>query len=318
MMNTRRSLLTLAVVGLLALAGPVSAQDSIPAVSAPATTAVGAITLAPGSPTYSSHIVSWVVPPAYASNCGNDAEITGQNDTMCDGDETPLDGYIVYKSTRSFPDAQNAEVTVKVPGTGPTTGPMVGMHRKVMEDLKPNTRYYIRLAAENAAGVGVLSGEMTFITAKAPDPDRVTDVMVMPLDQALMVEWTAPHPDSVDQTDLKIAEYHLQYRTSETRSRSAGDWTPPIATPMMVDGSMTEATIKDLTNGTMYDVQVRAENSAGGKGSFSRQTDDTSGTPSADAGDPDDDMTETPALPLFGILALFGGLLAAGRARLRR
>ena len=32
----------------------------------------------------------------------------------------------------------------------------------------------------------------------------------------------------------------------------------------------------------------------------------------------DDDMTDTPALPLFGILALLGGLLAAGRARLRR
>ena len=123
MMSTRRTFLTLAVVGLLALAGPVSAQDSIPAVDAPTANALGAITLAPGSPTYSSHIVSWVVPPAYASNCGNDAAIAGQNDTACNGDETPLDGYIVYKSTRSFPNAQNAEVTVKVPGTGPTTGP---------------------------------------------------------------------------------------------------------------------------------------------------------------------------------------------------
>ena len=245
---------------------------------------------------------------------------TGQSQEACQGAQTPLIGYVLYKSTKPFTTAQNAEVVVKIAGTGPTTGTMVGKHKKVMEDLKPSTRYYVLLAAENSVGVGPFhTAALTFRTADAPKPDRVTDVMVMPRDEALEAEWVAPHPDSVDQTDLKISEYHVQYRTSETTSRSPGDWMP-MPTPMMVEGDMTETSITGLKNGTMYDVQVRAKNSAGGVGSYSRQTDDTSAMPSVDAGDPEDedDMTETPALPLFGILALLGGLLAAGRARLRR
>jgi hypothetical protein len=315
MMSTRRSLFTLAAVGLgmLAMAGSAVAQATGPATEEPTAAAFGTITPAAGIPPYTSHIISWEVPLAYASNCGTDATLS-QNMMDCAPNETPLTGYVLYKSTKSFANAQNAEVVVRIAGTGPVTGARANTHRKVMEDLTPDTRYYFRLAAENAVGVGLLGGMMNFKTAKAPTPDRVADVMVEPRNAGLMVTWTAPHPDVVDQTDLKIAEYNVQYQTAATASRAVGDWMPEK--PMVVVGTMTETTITGLTNGTMYNVRVRAKNSAGGVGGYSRVTDDASGTPSADAAT--GGTTPTPALPVFGILGLGAGLVAAGRRRLRR
>ena len=66
-------------------------------------------------------------------------------------------------------------------------------------------------------------------------------------------------------------------------------------------------TIDGLINGTAYLVRVRAVDSAGNMGEWS---DSGSGTPMG--------ITPTPALPLFGAFGLGAGLLAAGRARMRR
>jgi hypothetical protein len=328
MMSTRRSLFTLAAVGLgmLVLVGSAVAQDTTPAIALPgmdpasnSDTAATAITLAvaAGMPVYSTHQISWTVPDEYRSNCGPNTDgRTDQSGEACHGMQTPLIGYVIYKSTKTFTNAQSAEVVVKVAGTGAPASGVTGdaKHKKVMTDLTPNTRYYIALAAENGFGVGPLSPIMTFQTAKAPLPDRVADVMVEPRNAGLMATWTAPHPDVVDQTDLKIAEYNVQYQTAATASRAVGDWMPEK--PMVVVGTMTETTITGLTNGTMYNVRVRAKNSAGGVGGYSRVTDDASGTPSADAAT--GGTTPTPALPVFGILGLGAGLVAAGRRRLRR
>ena len=135
-----------------------------------------------------------------------------------------------------------------------------------------------------------------------------------------MVSWTAPHPGGLDQTDVKNATYDLQYRESETTTSVPGDWMPELPEmPMSVKADMTTTTIEDLENGVMYDVRVRAVNTAGGKGAYSRQTSDSSGMPSADATTTTTPTpTPTPALPLFGILGLGAGLVAAGRRRLRR
>ena len=71
-------------------------------------------------------------------------------------------------------------------------------------------------------------------------------------------------------------------------------------------GVMTEYTFEGLMNGTEYTVQVAARNEI----DLGEYSDEEMATPMA--------ATPTPALPLFGAFALGAGLLAAGRARLRR
>ena len=154
-------------------------------------------------------------------------------------------------------------------------------------------------SGDNAPGIS---------TAAAPSPARITDVTIdSTADTSLMVSWTAP---DAGMTGLTLSKYHVQYRTSATTSpaKAAGAWTPvngPITSPM--------ATISNLTKGTMYDVQVRAENSAGGMGQWSDTVAATVGAGMGGGGTP----TPTPALPIAGIL-LLGGLLAGRGAYLRR
>ena len=110
----------------------------------------------------------------------------------------------------------------------------------------------------------------------------------------LMVSWAEPA------SHKSITHYLVDYRTA-----SAAGW-DEMATPMNVTAM--EYTIDGLINGTAYLVRVRAVDSAGAMGEWS---DSGSGTP---MGMP----TPTPALPLFGAFGLGAGLLAVGRARMRR
>jgi hypothetical protein len=117
-------------------------------------------------------------------------------------------------------------------------------------------------------------------------------------DKMLGIEWNAPA------SDVTIQHYEVRYKVA-----TASTW----MTPSMVV-TVTMATLDELTNGTQYALQVRAVNGDGRAGAWSATV---MGTPSVSGGTTTT-TTTTPALPLFGILALFGGLLAAGRARLRR
>ena len=67
------------------------------------------------------------------------------------------------------------------------------------------------------------------------------------------------------------------------------------------------AEIMNLENGTEYGVIVRAYNEREGSGTLSTESREARQTP----------MMPTPALPVFGVLALGAGLVAAGRRRLR-
>ena len=74
--------------------------------------------------------------------------------------------------------------------------------------------------------------------------------------------------------------------------------------------AVNRAVIANLTNGMTYYVRAKAKNDAGGVSA--NWSDPVMGTPTAEG------ATPTPALPVFGAFALGAGLLAAGRARLRR
>ena len=178
--------------------------------------------------------------------------------------------------------------------------------------LMPGKRYIIAVRSLNEDGdrsaltTPVNEGSGDIDTLPAPKPERVSGIMVEAGDKMLMVTWSPTYPTTGSETGLSTVEYHLQYRTTQTADASAGAWTPETDGGMTIMG-MEEATISNLMNGTSYDVRIRAENNAGGKGEYSRVTPETRGTPG---------MMPTPALPLFGMLALGAGLVAAGRRRL--
>ena len=125
----------------------------------------------------------------------------------------------------------------------------------------------------------------------APEkPVRVASPAVTARDMMLDVEWLEPA------SELDITLYRVYY-------------TPKGGTTMekLVLAPSTSTTLTSLMNGTEYTIEVAAE-SAAGLGPKSRKV---MATPMAGA-------TPTPALPIFGAFALGAGLLAAGRARLRR
>jgi hypothetical protein len=145
-------------------------------------------------------------------------------------------------------------------------------------------------------------------TNDPPSPDNVDhrDVVIKEYDAALGVEWEDPLPGGTADDDLMIEKYMVQFSTKKT----GGTWMSwphdPMEPMVMITG---------LTNGTMYYVQIKAVNDAGGvSANWSTLVD---GTPMAGGGSPTMPKP-TPALPLFGALALGAGVLAAGRARLRR
>ena len=140
-------------------------------------------------------------------------------------------------------------------------------------------------------------------TGPAPKPDNVDDrdVKVTPGDRELMVEWREP---ATGASRLAITKYQVEFSQSKAFSPASA------VLRLAPEPTTTMATISNLTNGTMYYVRIRAVNSQGGMSAWSTVTDSTAGMPSADA-------MPTPALPVFGAIALGAGLVAAGRRRLR-
>ena len=166
--------------------------------------------------------------------------------------------------------------------------------------LKAGTTYQIRVRAQNrTVGYGPWSDYHTATTKSVPGPEPSPAVskMVPPMveagDKMLMVSWTEPA------SEKSITHYQVDYKTA-----SAAEW---MDKP--IDVTALNYTIGGLVNDTAYLVRVRAVDSGDRKGVWS---DNGSGTPMG--GIP----TPTPALPLFGAFGLGAGLLAAGRARMRR
>lgn len=190
-----------------------------------------------------------------------------------------------------------------------------------LSGLKHGTRYAITARVKRvASGVTTYSDWATGVgstTLVAPALGQVKGLTLEALDGGLKATWTA----IADPVGFPIA----RYRVDVSASPSGGSF----SSQMWVDGAMTEAMVMNLMNGVEYTVTVRAQASmADGMPDTNRDLGPASEskkvTPMAGAGgtdpepDPDPMPTPTPAVPLVGILALFAGLLAAGRARLRR
>ena len=111
--------------------------------------------------------------------------------------------------------------------------------------LTNGTEYYVQVRAQNAAGNGSWSSSRKATPATKPSTPSPT---VSAGHRQLVVSWDAPSDGGDD-----ISDYDVQYKKS-----SVSTWTNANHS-----GTGTTKTISSLTNGTEYDVQVRATNSVG-------------------------------------------------------
>jgi hypothetical protein len=161
--------------------------------------------------------------------------------------------------------------------------------------LTPMTEYQVSVCAHGGEAWACSDSDdgLFATTAKPEDPPPTvmvgapTEVKVESGDQMLMVSWNKP-----DMGADMVTGYMVQYQ------QVGGAWTDHTG---MMEERMT--TIGSLINGVTYNVRIAA-NSEAGMGPYSEPE---AGTPMP---------VEVPALPLFGMLALGAGLVAAGRRRL--
>ena len=142
--------------------------------------------------------------------------------------------------------------------------------RATIAGLTNGTTYEVQVRAENSEGESGWSPSVRGTPmAAATAPDAPSAPTVEAGDGELVVRWAAPADNGA-----RIVDYDVQYRSAGGTWRQLSD-----------NGryTNTRATIAGLTNGTTYEVQVRAENSEGESG----WSPSVRGTPMAAATAPD-------------------------------
>ena len=139
--------------------------------------------------------------------------------------------------------------------------------RATIPGLTNGTTYEVRVRAGNSVGKGAWSASATGTPASVPGAPAAPTLTVG--DGQLEVSWAAPADNGAP-----IVDYDVQYRAGGGTWRELSD-----------NGryTNTRATIPGLTNGTTYEVHVRAENSEGESG----WSPSARGTPRAAAMAPD-------------------------------
>ena len=121
--------------------------------------------------------------------------------------------------------------------------------------LTGEREYEIQVRARNADGIGFWSkstkGEPTIVAPSAPSITNVTRG-----DRTLALAWTAPD----DTGGGRITAYDVRYIETSADETVDANWT--VRDNAWRSGNL-RYVIRNLTNGTEYDVQVRAVNSAG-------------------------------------------------------
>ncbi len=162
-----------------------------------------------------------------------------------------------YRLTSTSPNG--AWTDANYDGTGTST---------TITGLTNGVRYDVQVRAINI----VLEGDWSPSTTLTATPATPLAPTLAPGDQRIRVSWVAP-----DDNGAAIDDYDVRYKET-----SVSGWTDAIQ-GLITDGAGASMTITGLTNGTSYDVQVRATNSVG----------DSDWSPSASATPTDQD----PATP---------------------
>jgi titin len=118
--------------------------------------------------------------------------------------------------------------------------------------LAAGSSWEFRVRAENAVGDGAYSSPAAVtISSTVAEPGQVVGVAVAPGNATLTVTWPEPTDGG-----SPIVEYELQRKSSSTLL-----W--PALAGVTVPGDQLVFTYAGLTNGTSYDVRVRALNAVG-------------------------------------------------------
>ena len=129
-----------------------------------------------------------------------------------------------------------------------------------ISSLTNGTDYQVQVRATNSAGNS--SWSLSATAAPEDKPAAPAAPTVTYGDQSLSVSWTAPADNGQDITD-----YDVRHRVKDTNQNQSGDqpgsWTTLDDTGNNATSTATTASITGLTNGTDYEVQVRAGNSVG-------------------------------------------------------
>ena len=134
----------------------------------------------------------------------------------------------------------------------------------ILSGLSSNTAYEVYVQAifrppgagdaDNASGA--LSSTVTRRTSSSAAPAALAAPTLTASSGQLTVDWNAP----TDTGGSAITDYDLRYREKLASPNEYDTWTE---IPGTSDSTATSATITGLTNGTEYEVQVRAENTVG-------------------------------------------------------
>ena len=124
--------------------------------------------------------------------------------------------------------------------------------------LANGTAYDLQVRAVNDAGAGVWSATRAGTPRTAPDPPSISSVTAG--DRSLTIRWRAPPVNG----GAEITSYDLRSKRSQDPDVPSS-WNEELEKWTTGAGAL-EYTLSQLANGTPYDVQVRAENSAGGSG----------------------------------------------------
>ena len=181
-----------------------------------------------------------------------------------------------------------------------------------VKNLANGVKHWFRACA-GGGGTCIYSDEVgpatPSIVAVAPTA-APTEVEAMPGDGSSMVSWKpvaakAPSSGAASHYTIQWKSPAQNYPTAPAAQATTAATTRQET--IKVDPASTARVsyeIPGLDNGTEYTVRIRAENAAGKAAVWSNEVKVTP-------------MMPTPALPVFGALALGAGLVAAGRRRLR-
>ena len=128
--------------------------------------------------------------------------------------------------------------------------------------LTNGTAYQVQVRATNSVGDSIWSPPSDRRIPAAQKPDKPDAPTVSVWNQSLRLSWTAPADNGA-----AISDYDVQYRACTATpltcasSPTWGNWTDRSDETSSDTG--TSATVTGLTNGTAYQVQVRAANSVG-------------------------------------------------------
>ena len=183
-------------------------------------------------------------------------------DTVTPGDEQLTVTWSAPATDNGAPITRY-EVWLRVVGSNTTNGSILNVGQNFQaehtftspladgSDLVNGTRYEVRVRASNAAGPGPSSALVYGTPARPPDAPSITGVVIR--DRALLVKWNPPASNG----GAAIDDYDVRHRP---RGNANATWTE---VDPATDQDGRQYLITGLTNGTTYELQVRAVNARG-------------------------------------------------------